>query len=697
MANIRVEVDAGLTVEVVQRAPPVVIPPPVEPPPVVVPPPSELGHIVAKAVNPAKTLMLPGFMRASLGYDAGRYDRFQKRCVVSGARASLTATTNNFAAGGSRVPFGAALPLTLTFDGKAVASKTVAATDTLATFDVDLAPLAEGWYQTSVTGLDETWSVLDYAVYVLKGASAIPQSKMPVISGSYTMMFPAVAGDYHHHIAWVPAQYVPTILPLPARECPPFSTPPTKAGCVFTQLVHGGSGDTYRPVKTKDGVLLTANLQPYDFFNFQQPLPIFPLLDGPRGRGTLACPTHLEVGRAAPTAAEGNNLGPIGNTYFCDPWRVGKVRASGEVVTLAGWRHRNVPQYWEDPPTAELVGDWSAIPEARRGFNELWGMAWRVYPTDYAAAPIPAERNLRPHTQGVEAFVADQRRVMPNGIGRIVKLKFSPTSHSAPPVVTELNGDGWNQCFDVVSYGDTLYASDRMGHRIRVLAMDDGRVLDEWPVRMPEGLFLHERDDGMWLYYSTATRSGAAERGGIIDFAIRRRHLLTKEDVLVCNKVTAPELGYYVNGNTLLFKIAVSDGTFGPRGMVGICTWSNSYHGYPLLVDGETGKLINWLGATQGQKGLTEVGQTYTSAVGFGNGRMVWGSACDGLFQASQALPSDSVWPVTVTDGAREWKRRGYLLTHGYYGMGHYGLPLPWGVAPEIDTFLQYHGHTKPQ
>ena len=42
------------------------------------------------------------------------------------------------------------------------------------TFDVNIAGIAEGWYLASVTGLDPSWSVLDYSVYVLKGAVAQP-------------------------------------------------------------------------------------------------------------------------------------------------------------------------------------------------------------------------------------------------------------------------------------------------------------------------------------------------------------------------------------------------------------------------------------------------------------------------------------------------------------------------------------------
>jgi hypothetical protein len=36
---------------------------------------------------------------------------------------------------------------------------------------------------------------------------------------------------------------------------------------------------------------------------------------------------------------------------------------------------------------------------------------------------------------------------------------------------------------------------------------------------------------------------------------------------------------------------------------------------------------------------------------------------------------------------------RGYSLTHGPAGYGFYGLPLPWGVTPEIDYFLRANLH----
>ena len=40
------------------------------------------------------------------------------------------------------------------------------------------------------------------------------------------------------------------------------------------------------------------------------------------------------------------------------------------VVTLAGYRHKDMASYWNDPTSAELVGDWSSIPANRRGFAQ---------------------------------------------------------------------------------------------------------------------------------------------------------------------------------------------------------------------------------------------------------------------------------------------------------------------------------------
>ncbi len=66
------------------------------------------------------------------------------------------------------------------------------------------------------------------------------------------------------------------------------------------------------------------------------------------------------------------------------------------------------------------MSDWSAIPEERRGFHELWGLAWdpRTLGTNPSVAPIGCEQ---PNVVDPVAFVADRQNK------RICKLGFSPT------------------------------------------------------------------------------------------------------------------------------------------------------------------------------------------------------------------------------------------------------------------------------
>jgi hypothetical protein len=139
----------------------------------------------------------PGF------YFGDRYDRFQEPVILTGSTARLTVTTRNIASGGARIPFGFALPLTLTFDGRAVATATTVTEASSVSFDVQLANLS-GWYRTSVTGA------------------------------------PAAA-----------AARVPVLRRLPARD-----------KLVMTQLAICRQDDKHRPVR-KGRVLCTANRQDY--------------------------------------------------------------------------------------------------------------------------------------------------------------------------------------------------------------------------------------------------------------------------------------------------------------------------------------------------------------------------------------------------------------------------------------------------
>jgi hypothetical protein len=154
------------------------------------------------------------------------------------------------------------------------------------------------------------------------------------------------------------------------------------------------------------------------------------------------------------------------------------------------------------------------------------------------------------------------------------------------------------------------------------------------------------------------------------------------------------------SNNARYVKLAVSDGTFGPKGLVGVVTWDNLHYGYPFLFTPDGKELDSWLWrgtarlgpAWQGQHGTPPPG--YPSCIGFGNGRMLCGTSQEGLMQMSRALPTDATTPA-ILPGLREWVARGYQLTHGHGGFGFFGLPLPWGEHPEIDRYLTACGHER--
>jgi hypothetical protein len=614
--------------------------------------------------NLAKAVLSSGWMSS-----CNRYERMQGVIVLSGSKAQVRVYTCNFTTGGTYIPFGADLTLTLTFDGTAVASTAVKSGDSKVTFDVDLGGIAEGWYMASVTGLDSSWSVMDYSVYVLKGAQALAHSLMPVTTASHELIF---EGQGRYQTAWVPTKFEPVTVPYAARQFPDMPTPPARKDVVITSLAVPRPGDLYRPARTKEGVWTTANRENYFYSDFEQAVPMLPMLDGPRGRGSIIAPVHLEVGSATPNGTL------RGNVYFIESWRIGKVTPDGTVVTLAGYRHKDMASYWNDPTSAELVGDWSAIPAARRGFAQPWGMAWdpRTTTINETAAPIPSEGNEKPHIYGPTLYVSDTYR------DRVVKIQYDAFAHGVPPKITEFI-TGLNQPWDVAIVGTQLYVSDRMNNAIKVFDIDTAGLVKTINVIQPEGMALL---DG-WLYYASVKSK-----------SIRKIELATGQDVLIADPTVAGSgMGSSINGNSRYMKIAVSDGSFGPRGMIAYTTWSNSYLGYPILLDGATGKAIDWLQLKPGEqmKGTKPLGLgSYASSVGIGHGRMLFGTAEEGLHVVSKALPTDPVIDSAKYDAGREqWQARGYGLTHGPGGYGYYGLPLPWGASPEIDYFLQANLH----
>jgi hypothetical protein len=699
---------------------------------VVVPPPIP-SVVVTKTLNPSKMISVAGWIPGADRYYRGQdltvlrpdangrakvrifgFDQAAGGLVMwwDGVRAVLNAARTAWIRplGADGQPLPAQRPpmaLTLHFETpqgvRSIAA--TAATDPLAIelfFDVDCAPIADGWYKATVTGCEgDGWSVADYGVYVLKGATAQPHTLCPSVTTSYEFVHPAVAGSYLHQFAWVPAMHAPNYVAFPLRTYPPVALPIKREKLVMLEVGANRLADIHRPVQSAEGIWTTFHTQHYMFSDFERALPSQPLLDGRRGIGTTAGLMHIEWGTAVVPSPPFN--GPVGNLYFTDTWRFGKVLMGdyrgedrGRVITLCGYRHKAPPAYRAPlGHNLELVGNWDAIPPARHGFRRLWGIAWdsRAFVSDTNAPTIPAEKDLHPHatwanhdgatmTAGIRVFLPDM------GGNRICKLQFDPQSHATPPVVTEFVV-GLSEVFDCIELGKgsgILAATVRKQNRVVFICMDDGRIVAEFATPGPEGIAYQ---DGV-LYYGSLAASNIKKRD-----ASSVGDIVTLGAESVAVTLTRPN---QINDNSNYVKIALSDGSLFPRGSIAKVCWSNIHSGLPMIW-GPDGVGIDWLGLTspwskvKGPPSMYEGSRGYQTAVGFGPGRMFASTVQESLVQFSAALPTDADTP-NVAAGYKKYMARGFHLTRGFHGW-HYGEGIPWDVDPDIDAFLAAYGHSR--
>lgn len=623
-------------------------------------------------MDPARQILLTGWSP-----DLSRYTRGQGVMRVAGSAAKVRAYGYNSASGGTLRALEGTL-YRLMVDGQPVAE--TRPTGSALDFVVDATRLTPGYHFADVVADPPTGeSSVPYWLLV-PGAGA---TYVPVTTGSYTLaMHPGP-------VQWVraPYTYAPTPRPLVPRAATPFATAIPRSEMHCTQLVPLRWGDTYRVCRTEEGMLTSAATQPYHWSDLVARMPRVPLLDGPRGVGTVCMATHVQFGREMPSDQGGTTV------YFCDPWRVGKVTADGTVTTLAGYRHRGIATHWQSPPDLELVGDWSAVPAERRGFHELWGMAWDTRTVQRGAGPAqpnPPRLDEPPHDGSPVLFVADSQ------MNRICRVEFDGKTHGPGKVsefVTNLR-DPW----DVVCIDGVIYVSERQSHRIAAYDATTGaylrtvvqgadlaiidrnrEVVRQAPLATiqaaacvaPEGLY---HLDG-WIYYGSKAQA-----------QIRRVSIATGTVEVVT--------GIAQDDNTKFAKIAISDGTTGPRGTTFVAEWSNADMGLPETRTPDRQRW-EWNDNAPSRGGAGQWSQfVYPTAVGCAAGRIVVGGANEGLLLITRKTADEAPPSVAVTRGATEFMARGLHLLHGMAGFGYYGLPLPWGLSADIDSFLTYQGHT---
>jgi len=646
-----------------------------EPPPAPAPPPAQ-----PKPADIERPVDYERCLNFDFWNGTSRYSRWQEHeAWVAGQLVRVGFDCQAIGNGGGTVKM-AGGRYALTLDGVEIASIDIEPGATKGRFSVQTDTLPHGYGVLDIVGPEPA---LPWPVFVRRVDGPEPEW-MPVATASHEV----AVGRRPFLIKWVPARFDPVLVPLTKRSYEPFSDARSSKHLSLEKLVVDHQR---RPARAKGGELCTMQRQWYTIGDAVAKLPKQALLDGPRGRACLGYITHAMVGTGTQTADPTSE--PRGNVYVSTPWSVVRIGPDGTATTLFGYRHPGIANYWEDPTNVELVGGFGPDEPAP---HEIWGMAWlkSSLGVDTSAAPIPGEDNRQPHLVPPKLLFTNPQN------DRIQVAEFDPRAHGpAKRVTTWFKGpDVW----DVVGpWRGSYFASVRGEHRVvqldengtieRVLLqgrplsrVDHSRLvirlaalteIQAEPVVSPEGLAL--MDD--WLYIASHAM------GQVI-----RLNLETGERQVV--KAFASDHNYFL-------KIAVSDGSFGPRHTLFITSWTVGRFGFPaaFLPDGTNWPLSTYSGATARPRGAGGVweGFSYNGAVGVGGGRLIGGGAGEGVWEiAATQAGSPAVDGAKYQAGKKRWYSSGYWLTHGEGGFGHFGLPLPWGENPEIDYYLQCHGHT---
>ncbi|UOF79500.1 hypothetical protein [Caudoviricetes sp.] len=580
-------------------------------------------------------------------------------------------------------------------------AEVIAAGEKERTFIIDTTSLPAGWSVLEIVSDEPADTCALWPVFKL--TDPMPEQRWIPLMTTSLQVKDSTTGRYR--IMWVPAVDQPTVAPLAPRDCVPFSHA-TKPAELWRRDIVPAAGHPRHVTTNADGIISAQSQSWYTYGDFVTRYPRVKVRGGPRGVANIGYVSHLQHGTAVINGRR------RGNVYGLTPWNFFRADESGAVRILSGWEHTG---HWQDPAPKGPITSPDQIPKGWMlrgrwqpgivlGMREAWGGCWveSSLALDESVPPVLSNGEmLQPHSVSPRYVICDQ------GNNRLLANDFDPKSHDTEPYVSELVA-GLDDPFDVVRWDHTgnLIVSERGSSKITERDPQTGaliRVVYQGPVMhrvdpasrfvipthtLPqiraagpvgmEGLYICPGDD--WLYM-----------GSSVSYQAHRLHLVTGE-IQLCATVPIPS-------KRLFLKIAVSDGSFGPAGTLFVCDWTVARFGMPyaFLPDGKQWPLT---AAGDMPSGVADKVDTfgYSCAVGVGFGELLVGSSQHGIVSLSLKQATDPSYSVSqYRAGERAWSERGYDMTHGKGGYGQNGLPLPWGESPEIDYYLQCHGHTTPE
>lgn len=559
-------------------------------------------------------------------------------------------------------------------------------------FELDRSLLEPGDNVLDILSDNPEETSVPYSFFVPNADGSIPEQEfIPIGTGSHEI-------HDSFNLAWVPAIHAPLAWPTARREFPEFDFVPNESQIFVEMAIGSVTGSPASLVKNKDGILSAATKQRYFWHDLIAKYPVVELRDGPRGSNTHSMITHIMGGEARVQDSPDAPL--VNNDYFTTPWSLCRKTPDGSVETLVGFRHKSTPNYWEDPPELELVGDYSAIAPDRRREQDIWGADTLPYTVavDHSAPKITENGIARPpHFVDPKGFSGPTLLYASAAMNAIRAATFSHNKHGVIAKVTEfyVGNDPW----DVKCWRDKVIISERGAHRViqldqysnferviiqgeplasldylRKMKPNEGVTLEQLraqPIVGPEGIDIF----GDELYIS----SPVMQQVRMVD--------------LVTGEMTTPIP--HVSGRLNFMKISVCKGKSGPARAIGVSKWDV---GDPdiYLPDGKKWTLVpnprGGIDRGRGGSGFTE--SSYQTAISFAPGRVLIATVGQGYRQISLALDTDPVIDAAkYNQGRQEFIDSGDYLGYGIHGDSVFGLPLPFGESENKDYYLTSLGH----
>jgi len=703
-------------------------------------------------------------------YESGRYQRYKKLlefktsaivpAVATGTAVPLAVQAIGFAAGGTVLALNAPGYVRIDMGVQAVstdgvvgplnvrASYKITGNEHAGNLSGTFADEADGPILLTYFGIDATGNstkLLTHGAYLNRTGAAKDHPYCWIQNNTRnweTVRGWGYAPNHQYALVKVADLATTRVKPITRPVGPAFNT--TKAAGQLTRIevVPGDSSqNTDNALQVSpDGINNTEARQNYTYADLVLNWPVLPLLDGPRGVCTAPYTTDIVTGRN-------------GKMYCANPWQCFVMDWQGNKRTLYGLRHK-YPLNWNytraGGPEVEVVGDWdSSIPAGERFAWESWSMAWdrrSLFPINMTA-PIPPNETEQPHASADVPQFGGPVHFRTDRHGYILRVAFDGKSHATPAKIVR-----WcavNDPWSVACVGAYLYVWERGLHRISIWSADTPNTYLGDIIADPTASTLGHIDQPSraWVgqdYPACRLHTIVAPEGGfILDGFIywgssaqhEVRRIPVSPDANGMLKPTGPyEVACRPTFNEKSFFVYIkgSPGTFGPRGMIAITTWSIANFGRPELflpvagvaADGTPlshSKAWPWqtygAGLIQG-RGLVVSGQSawesdsYGSAVDFGyEGNTAFpGDPAYGALACASANGNISVYCASddTLDGPlltgtpqanlQASLRRGttYYQVHNETLFGSYckgpNWALPWGQNPDQDVFMKACG-----